>query len=95
MYCSLNVVIVMKSRNMRWANHVARTARETCVIYFPRKAGREETYLNKRKETDIAGKRCESVDRIHLAPYRVQDRAFVWAVMYLFSNEGILWWSSC
>jgi hypothetical protein len=44
LYFSPNIVRVMKSRNMRWAGHVARMGGgERCLQGFDWKARREET----------------------------------------------------
>jgi hypothetical protein len=43
LYCSPNIVRVMKSRRMRWAGHVARRGEERRVQGFGEETSRKET----------------------------------------------------
>ena len=101
LYCSPNIVRVIKSRRMRWAGHVARMGEET---------GRIGSWWGNRRERDHWGdlgvdgwvilgwiSRRWDVDWIELAQDRDRWRALVSAVMNRterdhWGDQGVAGW---
>jgi len=90
LYCSSNIVRVIKSRRMRWAGHVARM-REGRGAYRvlvgkprgKRPLGRNRLRWEDNIKRDLEEGGCGGVDRIELAQDRDRWRALVNAVMNL------------
>jgi len=90
LYCSSNIVRVIKSRRMRWAGHVARM-REGRGAYRvlvgkprgKRPLGRNRLRWEDNIKKDLEEGGCGGVDRIELAQDRDRWRALVNAVMNL------------
>jgi hypothetical protein len=90
LYSSPNNVMVIKSRRIRWAGHVARMVEgrgvSTVLVGKPegkRLLGRRRRKLDDNITTDIREKGIDGANWIRLAQDRVQWRAFVNTVMNL------------
>jgi len=90
LYCSPNIVRVIKSRRMRWAGHVARIGEERGVYRVlvgkpegkrPLGRPRYRWVDNIRMDLQVVG--CGYMDWIGLAQYRDSWRTLVSAVMNL------------
>ena len=90
LYCSPNIVRVIKSRRMRWAGHVARMGEERWLYRFlvgkpegrrPLGRPRRRCVVNIRMDPQEVG--CGYVDWIGLAQDRDRWRTLVSAVMNL------------
>jgi len=82
LYCSPNLVRVIKSRRMRWAGHVARMGREERRIQgFGGETGVKETVWEDNIKMDLQEVGCGGLDWIGLAQDRDWWRAVVIAVM--------------
>jgi hypothetical protein len=53
LYCSPNIIRVIKSRRMRWAGHVARVGEEGCLNDIGGKARRKEA--TRMAMTEVGG----------------------------------------
>jgi hypothetical protein len=90
LYSSLNIVMVVKSRSMRWAGHVARM-REGRGVYrvlvgrpeVKRPLGRPSRRCEDNIKMDLRELGINGANWIQLAQDRVQWRAFVNTVMNL------------
>ena len=90
MYCSPNIVRVIKSRRMRWAGHVARMGEERGVyrVLVGKPEGRRPLRRPRRRwvhniRMDLQEVRCRYMDWIGLAQDRDRLRTLVSAVMNL------------
>ena len=90
LYCSLNIVRLIKSRRMVWAWHVARMGERRGVhrvlVGKPerkRPIGRLRRRWEVNIKMDLQGVGCESVEWIELAQYRDSWWALVNVVMNL------------
>ena len=90
LYCSPNIVRVIKSRRLRWAGHVARMGEEREVyrvlVWKPegrRPLGRPRSRLVDNIRMDLQEVGCGYVDWIGLAQGRDGWRTLVSAVMNL------------
>ena len=90
LYCSPNVVRVIKWRRMRWAGHVARMGEKRSVkrvlVGKPegkRPFGRPRSRWEDNIKMDLQEVECGGVDWIELAQDRYRWRALVNAVMSL------------
>ena len=90
MYCSRNIVRVIKSRRMRWAGHVARMGEERGVYRFlvgkqegKRPLGRTRYRWVDNIRMDLQEEGCGYMDWIGLAQDRDRWRKLVSAVMNL------------
>jgi len=90
LYCSPNIVRVIKSRIMRWAGHVARMGEESGVYRVlvgkpegSRPLGRPRRRWVDNIRTDLQEGGCGYVDWIRLAQDRDRWRTLVSAVMNL------------
>ena len=90
LYCSPNIVQVIKSRRMRWAGHVARTGevRGVCRALVGKPEGRRTLGRPRRRwvdniRMDLQEVGCEYMDWIGLAQDRDRWRTLVSAVMNL------------
>jgi hypothetical protein len=90
LYCSPNIVRVIKSRRMRWAGHVARMGERRGVYRVlvgkpegNRPLGRPRFRWEDNIKMDLQGVGCGGVDWIELAEDRDRWRALVNAVMNL------------
>jgi hypothetical protein len=90
LYCTPNIVRVIKSRRMRWAGHVARMGEGRGVCRFlvgkpegRRPLGRPRHRWEDNIEMDIQEVGCGGMDWIELAQDREGWRALVNAVMNL------------
>ena len=90
LYCSPNIVWVIKSRRMRWAGHVARMGEERGVYRFlvrkpegKRPLGRPRRRWVDNIWTDLQEVGCGYMDWIGLAQDRDSWRTLVSAVMKL------------
>ena len=70
MYCSPNIVRVIKSRRMRWAGHVARMGEER---------GEYRVLVGKLEGKSLLGRpRCRWVDNIRTDLQEVECRYMYW-----------------
>ena len=90
LYCSPNIVRVMKSRRMRWVGHVARMVERRCVYRVlvgkpegNRPLGRPWRRWEDNIKMDLEEVGCGGMDWIELAEDRDRLRALVNAVMNL------------
>ena len=90
LYCSPNIVRVIKWRRMRWAGHVARMGEERGVykVLVGKPEGRRPLGRPRRRWVDnirmhLQEVRCGYMDWIGLAQERDRWRTLVSAVMYL------------
>ena len=90
LYCSPNIVQVIKSRRMRWAGHVARMGEERGVYKVllgkpegRRPLGRPRCRWVDNIRMDLQEVGCEDMDWIGLAQDRDRWRKLVSAVMNL------------
>ena len=90
LYCSPNIVRVIKWRRMRWAGHVARMGEERGVYRFlvgkpegKRPLGRHRHRWVDDIRMDLQDVGCEFIDWIGLAQDRDRWRTLVSAVMNL------------
>ena len=90
MYCSLNIVQVIKSRRMRWAGYVARVGEEMGVyrVLVGKPEGKRPLGRPRRRwvdniRMDLQEVGCRYMDRIGLAQDRDRWRKLVSAVMNL------------
>jgi len=90
LYCSPNIVRVIKWRRMRWAGHVARMGEERAVYRVlvgkpegKRPLGRPRRRWVDNMRMDLQGVGCGCMDWIGLAQDRDRWRTLVSAVMNL------------
>jgi hypothetical protein len=90
LYCSPNIVRVIKSRRMRWAGHVARMGEEKGVyrVLVRKPEGRRPLEIPRRRwvdniRTDLQEVGCGYMDWTGLAQDRDRWRTLVSAVMNL------------
>jgi len=90
LYCSTNIVRVIKSRRMRWAGHVARMGERRGVYRVlvgkpegKSPAGRPRHRWEDNIKMDLQEVECVSMDRIDMAQDRDRWQALVNAVMNL------------
>jgi len=90
LYCSPNIVRVIKSRRMRWAGHVERMGEErgVCSVLVGKPEGRRPLGRPRRRwvdniRMDLQRAGCGYVDWIGLAQDRDSWRTLVSAVMNL------------
>ena len=88
LYCSPNIVRVMKTRRMRWAGHVARMVKKRCVYSVlvgtpeaKRPLGEPRRSWEDNIKMDLQEVGCGGMDWIELAQDRYRWRALVNAVM--------------
>jgi len=97
LYCSPNIVLVIKSRRMRWAGHVApmedRRGLYVVLVGNPeekRPLGRPRRRWEDNIKIDCQEVRCGGMDWIDLAQDRDRWWALVIAVMNLPGGGGFL-----
>ena len=90
LYCSPNIVRVIKSGRMRWAGHVARMGQRRGLYGVlvgksegKRPLGRPRRRWEDNIKVDLQEVGCAGADWIHLAQDRDRWRALVNGVMYL------------
>jgi len=90
LYCSPNIVWVIKSKRMRWAGHVARMGERRGVYRVlvgkpegKRPLGRPEHRWEDNIKMDLQEVECGGMDWIELAQDRDRWRALVYVVMNL------------
>jgi hypothetical protein len=88
LYSSPNIVMVIKSRRMRWAGHVARMGRDAYRVLVGRPEGKRPLGRPRRRwedniKLDLGERGIDGANWIQLAQDRVQWRAFVNTVMNL------------
>jgi len=90
LYCSPNIVRVIKSRRMRWAGHVARVGEERRVymVFVGKLEGKRQLGRPKRRwvdniRMDLQEVGCGYIDWIGLAQDRDRWQTLVSAVMNL------------
>jgi len=90
LYCSTNIVRVIKSRRVRWAGYVARLGkrRGVCRVLVGNPEGKRPVGSPRRRWVDIIKMDlqevgCGGMDWIELAKHRDRWRALVNAVMNL------------
>jgi len=90
LYPSPNIVRVIKSRRMRWAEHVARMGERRGVYRvlvgtseLKKPTGRPRCRWEENIKIDLLELGCRGMDWIELAQYRCRWRALVNAVMNL------------
>ena len=86
LYCSPNIVRVIKSRRMRWAGHVARMGEERVLVGKPegrRQLGRPRCRWVDNIRMDLQEVGCGYMDWIGLAQDTDRWRTLVSAVMNL------------
>ena len=90
LYSSPNIVLVIKSRRMRWAGHVARMGEKRgCIgVLVGKPEGRRQLGRPRRRwadniRTDLQEVGCGYMGRIWLAQVRERWRRLVSAVMNL------------
>ena len=88
LYCSLNIVRVIKSRRMRWAGYVARMGERRgmyrVLVGKPegkRPLGKPRCRWEDNSKMDLQEVGCRGLDRVVLAEDRDRWRALVNAVM--------------
>jgi hypothetical protein len=85
LYCSPNIIRVIKSRRMRWAGHVEHMrGGERLLVWKPegkRPLGRPRRRWKDNIKMGLEEMGCGSMDWIYLAQYRARWRALVNAVM--------------
>ena len=93
LYCSPNIVRVIKSRRMRWAGHVARMGEERGVhrVLVGKPEGKRPLGRPRRRwvdniRMDLQEVGCGYMDRIRLARDRDKWRTLVSAVMNLVGS---------
>jgi hypothetical protein len=92
LYCSPNIVQVIKSRRMRWAGHVARTGekRGVCRVLVGKPEGKRALGRRRRRwedniKMDLQEIGCGVMDWIELA----QDRDRWWALVNVVMKLGV------
>ena len=88
LYCSSNIVRVIKSRKMRWAGHLARMGRGVYRVLVrktegKRPLGRPKHRWNSNIKMDLKEVGCEGMDWIEMTQDRDRCRTLVYAVMNL------------
>jgi len=84
LYCSPNIIRVIKFRRMRWVGHVRRRGVHRASVGKPegkRPLGRHRRRWDDNIKMDLQDVGCGGMDRIELTQDRGSWRAFVNAVM--------------